>query len=250
MQKRCLILSCSQTKVSQPDLLPAVDRYDGPIYHVLRKYLREAPLQSPLLDIFILSAEFGLISANKRIPVYERQMTASRAAQLRTQVMETIRQNILSAQYSEIFVSMGQTYLLALDKLPELVGEDTQLITSNNSSGKMLSELKKWLWNASCQSEEPEDVTPVSPNTLPQTVVLRGNSVTLTTAETIERLQSKIVQEPQAARRVRKWYVDITGEQISPKWAAQTLFDLPVSKFSADEARRVLRGLGLSCYQR
>jgi hypothetical protein len=66
----------------------------------------------------------------------------------------------------------------------------------------------------------------------------------------MERLQAGIIQEPvSAAYQVRSWYVDINGERISPKWAAQYLFDVPVNQFSADEARRVLRRLGLNCYQ-
>lgn len=38
---RCLLLSCSQAKISTPDLLPAIRRYDGPAFRVLRKFLAE-----------------------------------------------------------------------------------------------------------------------------------------------------------------------------------------------------------------
>jgi len=59
--KRLLILSCSQRKRPDPGLLPAIERYDGPVFQVVRRYLREQPAGSKQLDVFILSARYGLI---------------------------------------------------------------------------------------------------------------------------------------------------------------------------------------------
>ncbi len=56
---RLLILSCSRRKRLDKDLLPAVERYDGPAFRVLRRFLREMPFEAP--DVPILSAEYGLI---------------------------------------------------------------------------------------------------------------------------------------------------------------------------------------------
>jgi len=39
--QRLLILSCSQRKRPDPSLLPAIERYNGPPFQVLRRYLRE-----------------------------------------------------------------------------------------------------------------------------------------------------------------------------------------------------------------
>jgi hypothetical protein len=58
---RLLILSCSQRKAPWEGDLPALDRYDGPAFRVLRKYLRTHSDDS--LAILILSAKFGLIEA-------------------------------------------------------------------------------------------------------------------------------------------------------------------------------------------
>ena len=41
MSKQLLVLGCSQTKRDSVGELPAIDRYDGPSYRVLRGYLRE-----------------------------------------------------------------------------------------------------------------------------------------------------------------------------------------------------------------
>lgn len=51
---RLLILSCSQRKRSTSNLLPAIERYDGPAFQVLRKFLREFPLEAESLDVYIL----------------------------------------------------------------------------------------------------------------------------------------------------------------------------------------------------
>ena len=56
-----LILACSRRKRPDDGLLPAIERYDGPAFRVLRRYLRERPAGAP--DVFILSAEHGLIGA-------------------------------------------------------------------------------------------------------------------------------------------------------------------------------------------
>ena len=40
---RLLIISCSRRKNPASKKLPAIERYDGPIFQVLRKFLREFP---------------------------------------------------------------------------------------------------------------------------------------------------------------------------------------------------------------
>lgn len=39
--KRLVVLSCSATKRDDTGLLPALERYNGPMYQVLRTFLRE-----------------------------------------------------------------------------------------------------------------------------------------------------------------------------------------------------------------
>lgn len=228
--------------------MPAVDRYDGPPYKVLRRYLREHPNGNQQLDIFILSAEYGLISGNAPIPNYDRRMTPKRATALNDEVLEKIRQDVLAKQYDEIFLSMGKTYLQAVAGIDNLINGSTDLILSQATAGKKLTELKGWLWGQTA-SPTNKPIKTITPHTEPQTVTLRGQTITLTTNEALAQLQAGIIKEPNAAHQVRTWYVAVNDAQISPKWAAQYLFDLPVSQFSADEARRVLRRLGLNCCQ-
>jgi hypothetical protein len=50
--RQLLVLSCSQRKLPNPEPLPALERYDGPAFRVLRKFLRESPSKAQILDIF------------------------------------------------------------------------------------------------------------------------------------------------------------------------------------------------------
>ncbi|WP_373537310.1 DUF6884 domain-containing protein [Microcoleus sp.] len=70
--RHLLILACSQRKRSDTDSLPAIERYDGPTFRLLRRFLRKQP--SAPLEIYILSAKFGLIPSDYPIPDYDQKM--------------------------------------------------------------------------------------------------------------------------------------------------------------------------------
>src|SRR5919199_6232989 len=75
--RRLLILACSRCKRPDRGLLLAVERYDGPAFRVLRRFLREGQSEAP--DVRVLSAEHGLISHDLPIANYDKIMTSSRA---------------------------------------------------------------------------------------------------------------------------------------------------------------------------
>jgi hypothetical protein len=66
MTKQLLVLGCSQTKRDAPGFLPAIERYDGSPYRVLRSYLRERDWPDQL-SVAILSAKHGLVGALPRL---------------------------------------------------------------------------------------------------------------------------------------------------------------------------------------
>ena len=89
--KRLVILSWSQRKVQDKFLMPAMDRYDGPAYKIVRKYLGAVPDARTYDEFLILSAEFGLIPDSRRIPYYDRRMTVERAEELHKQTLHTLK---------------------------------------------------------------------------------------------------------------------------------------------------------------
>lgn len=118
---RLLILSCSSRKCSAPDSLRALERYDGPAYRVLNKFLRAHPSEAQSLDVYILSAEFGLIPASKPIPNYDRRMTPQQVNELQQPTLSKLKQILHSKQYKELFISLGKDYLRVLNGYESLI---------------------------------------------------------------------------------------------------------------------------------
>src|SRR5215211_1977040 len=115
---RSLILACSRRKRTDEGLLPAVDRYDGPAFRVLRRFLREGSSEVP--DIRVLSAEHGLIPHDLPIANYDRIMTDSRARELRPHVIAEMSRVMDALRLRDVFILAGRVYLSALssEKMP------------------------------------------------------------------------------------------------------------------------------------
>ena len=112
--RRLLILACSAAKRPDPGLMPAIERYDGPAFKVLRKYLRETGGPGPA--VWVLSAEHGLIRGDRPIEDYDRRMDRARAAALAPGVARDWA--VAFAGVSEVAVSVGKVYRLALPAQP------------------------------------------------------------------------------------------------------------------------------------
>lgn len=84
-----LVVGCSATKVDYSGQLPAIIRYDGPMFRVMRAYMRDYRWPSGL-SVAVLSAEYGLVGAMTPIPHYDRRMDAKRAEELAGSVTSTL----------------------------------------------------------------------------------------------------------------------------------------------------------------
>jgi hypothetical protein len=143
--RRLLILSCSQRKRPDPGLLPAIKRYDGPAFWVLRHFLREQPDCSQHLDVFILSAYYGLIQAYHPIIEYNQVMTPSRAIELHDEVLASFA-SLFRIDYTDLCLAMSKKYLKALEGWPTLLRSDVRSTIVSGSQGTRLTQLKHWLW--------------------------------------------------------------------------------------------------------
>ena len=143
--RRLLVLACSARKLPDRGLLPAVERYDGPRYRVLRKYLRERADAQRDLDVLILSAEFGLIDGCTGIPLYDRSMSAERAQQLAPASTARFREAVATGRYGRLFVEAGHQYLASLGGRDAVLAavSNTQIV--QGSPGQRLAALRTWL---------------------------------------------------------------------------------------------------------
>ena len=249
---RLLLLSCSEAKVPDPEPLPAIQRYDGPAFRVVRKFLREAPPDAQDVEIYILSAKYGLIPDQAEIEPYDRRMTQERAAELREATLEEFDSVIERHKPSELFLSLGRDYLRAVEGFRERVLADTRVIVSDGSAGKKLTALKAWLYGQraiATRSREGIVRQPGLPLGTRRSVQIRGQLVSLSTEEAIERARRALAEGWGEPERFRTWYTFVDDRRVSPKWWVSLLSDLPVRSFAADEARRVLRALGIEVYR-
>lgn len=240
LTRRLLILACSQRKRTDPIMLPALERYDGPFFRVLRRYLRSWAADQhgrPPPDTYILSAEFGLIPGDKPIPFYERRMTAERAEQLRPNVLNTMQELLDRANpYRELCMCLGREYRRALAGWEIWRPNVLTVFQTEGSLGAQQSQLHEWLHGS------PRVVSIPAHNGV---VRVRGVEVSYTASEVLELAQNALSRDGKGAANFKNWYVQLGDQRVSPKWLVSQLTGLPVSAFVTDDARRVLAQLGI-----
>lgn len=144
--RRLLIIACTATKRPDVPLLPAYLRYLGTSFRILRRWIDDHPDAAARLDVAILSAEFGLIPAIQPIPTYDRRITTERAEALRGQVCAALQQLCAVRGYTEVFISAGAVYRLALaDALPHFGTTPVLTAPTGAGIGRQLAALKQWL---------------------------------------------------------------------------------------------------------
>ena len=154
-----LILGCSAAKRKDGGQIPAVLRYDGPLFKVLRK-------QPPNIDaVFILSARYGIIAAAALIPDYNQRMKIQFN---NTEWTAWREQNVLrpalkiAEEYETIALCMGNDYYTALgiDEFTRHVaasgGRVLRLPPGRQPIGKMAAALKNY-----CLERRQPDTLPV-----------------------------------------------------------------------------------------
>lgn len=107
-ERQLLVLGCSQTKRSALGKLPAIDRYDGSSYRVLRSFLRSNRWPSNL-SVAVLSAKYGLIGGYTDIEDYNLRMTPDLAQMHTKKSHETLA--AWAKTHDKFFFSIGKDYL-------------------------------------------------------------------------------------------------------------------------------------------
>jgi hypothetical protein len=235
---RSLILACSRRKRLDEELLPAVERYDGPAFRVLRRFVREKPPEAP--DVLILSAEHGLISQDMPIAAYDRMMTPARARELRPLVFAEFNRVTASHPSRETLVCAGRQYLSALRDDDGSLPQDANIKVCTSTSGKQLAELHDWLhcepprlrYNSTMLAEGNK-------------VRIRGVEIALTPKQVFEIAANALAEGWGNPGRYESWYVEMDERRVAPKWLVSQLTGMTVASFHSDEARRVLQQLGL-----
>jgi hypothetical protein len=139
-----LIVACSQRKRPDTGLLPAIERYDGVNFRVIRKAMREGRWSSNI-NVLILSARHGLIRADKPIAYYDERMTRDRGLEHRESVLATLQPILSSNTWREVFVNLGRDYLVALSGLEQLLPSGTTIKYAKGGIGRKMQAMKNWI---------------------------------------------------------------------------------------------------------
>lgn len=146
MSSLLLLIACSGRKSQVKGRIPAIDRYDGVSYKIIRKLQREGHYPSDL-DIKILSAEYGLIDANTPIPFYDRRMNKKRAEELHKGTLEKISALLNGRKYSKLFINLGKDYMRAIDGYQEFLDPKTEVRIAEGGIGLKSKAMKEWIQN-------------------------------------------------------------------------------------------------------
>ncbi|MEG3905388.1 hypothetical protein QUB19_10500 [Microcoleus sp. B4-C5] len=239
--RHLLILACSQRKRSDADSLPAIERYDGPTFRLLRRFLRKQP--SARLEIYILSAKFGLIPSDYQIPNYDQRMTKMRSRQLQAEVIAKFEDILSAKSYQKLCICLGRDYLLALDKYDMLIKSGLAVRIATGSLGKKLATLHDWLYG------KPPELASRQAIDLQGKACLKGIEVVMTAAEVLDVARQALVEGKGNPASYQSWYVLVGDRRVSPKWVVSLLTGLPVSAFHSIAARRMLQQLGVEIYR-
>lgn len=138
---RLLVISCSSAKRRRPkDKIPAIQRYDGIFYKVLRKTIREGTVDYPLI-VAIISAKYGLITPDTLIPAYNMKMNACQAKTLGPVIRKELQKLINKHKPGAILINLGKAYAAIIRNLPEL----NNAVRAAGPIGKRAAILKSWL---------------------------------------------------------------------------------------------------------
>ncbi len=169
--ERLLILACSATKRDGPRYMPAIERYDGPLFRTLRA----VDPNGQKARVAILSAHLGFRAADTPIETYDARMTPQIAAAMISGDLSTRwprqknqRRVMPSGEHPgmHIYSLCGCTKAIAfrqvalvgghlyLDVMRHLVGlfqgggyvaADAQIVEINGPIGRMRQDLRLWL---------------------------------------------------------------------------------------------------------
>lgn len=140
-----LILACSARKKNLSGKVHAWDLYDGVMYRVVKKLERERKMPRNV-EIIILSAKYGLLTPYDLIELYDQRMDKKRARDLQEICRAWMRSWLSGKAYTEVYLSMGRNYQLALQPFDKWLPEGATLIIPSGGVGMMLQQLKEWLW--------------------------------------------------------------------------------------------------------
>jgi hypothetical protein len=209
----------------------------------LRKFIRNHPKEAQKINIYILSAEYGLISAKETISYYDRKMTPQRASTLKRKVFTHLEKISTEKTIDQLFIHAGQTYLDALGSFQDIF-PDIETKIPVGPPGSRLSALWRWLRiDLETFSGGEKDNRQIATD-----ASIRGKIISNTPEQIFEVARKALTIDKEKSANFHSRYVEIDDRRVAPKWLVSQLTDLPVRRFHTNEAIRVLERLGIEVH--
>jgi hypothetical protein len=96
------------------------------------------------VDLIIVSAKHGVIPHDLPIPAYDLRMSPERALKQAPENRTLLKRFLKGRCYSEVFISVGKDYSLALEPHDAWCGT-ASVIVNEGRIGLQLRGLKRWL---------------------------------------------------------------------------------------------------------
>ena len=241
---RLLILNCSARKHGPAEPCPAIERYHGPPWQVVRHFQRKLPLLATDLHVYGLSAKYGLIPSSQPIPHYDQTLTPASAAVLRPQVLAAFTQ-LMAHGYAQLCLGLSRRYVNVLNGWEALVPPSTEVQLADGPMGTKLGQLRAWLEGRVWEPQaRPTHIAALA--TPRGAVVLAGVPLALSREEVLVRGRTAFGLDGQNAARYRDWYVLLDDVPVAAKWLVSVISGVPTTKFDTANARRVLLALGVA----
>lgn len=239
---RLLIVGCSRAKRKTEQMLPALERYDGPVFRVIRKQLSHCEGGAP--DIYVLSGRFGLIPASDAILDYDHVMTSEDFEPFVELVCAQLADVLAQTNYCEVLVHASGLYLTALrDAWSRTDGPHR--FEALGPPGARLGIVRSWLTESpiSKPAERRHD------SSLPPRI--RGVRITMTKEAALALAERALAGDfASGADRFFSAAVPIGERLVSPKWFVALITGLSLKQFGTSEAVRVLNQLGIKTVAR
>lgn len=149
-----LLMSCSRRKAKGLERGRAWDIYDGALFQVLKKVLRDREGWEAEISVLVVSARYGIVSADRMITTYEEQLSAQTARERAARFHRQLWTWIAGRRFRAVHVNLGRHYLLALPDLESLFSP-LPVDRASGGIGVRNAQTRRWVQEQLGQSVSP-----------------------------------------------------------------------------------------------
>ncbi len=144
---RLLILGPSYRRNTSPEPLPAIERYDGLFYRIVRKNMDK--MKEKGIDVIIITEDLEVVTPETKLPYkppvgskWRTLPPTSRDPEKIEKMQRQILEIVKSRKYDEIFIALNKHYQALL---PDLTPHTKKIISDFEGLGRKAKSLKEWL---------------------------------------------------------------------------------------------------------